>query len=172
MPVCSGSSARLSPRAACSRPVALTATWPGAHLHVPLIKARRRRCLQQLLRQLARLAAASPSDAGSAHAPLTPPGDDAPLPPSKPDGGQAAAPATSASAASAASAAAAADKAASAAAAAAVEKAGIAEQMDKASKLIDEILEEIMRELFAEQVRAGLVECAGSLGGDHAICMH
>ena len=50
-------------------------------------------------------------------------------------------------------AAAAVDKAATLAAAAAVEKAGIAEHMDKAAKLIDEILEEIMRELFAEQVR-------------------
>ena len=54
-----------------------------------------------------------------------------------------------------------ADKAATLAAAAAVEKAGIAEHMDKAAKLIDEILEEIMRELFAEQVRVDLATISG-----------
>ncbi len=37
--------------------------------------------------------------------------------------------------------------------AAAAEKAGMVENLNRAAKLIDEMLEEVMRELFAEQAR-------------------
>ena len=148
----------------------LTAAWPSsrpdARSAAPFIRALGHRSLPQ--RQLVP-AAVSPTDADGAHAPA--PHDDgaaSPSSPSTPEGAQASSSAARAAAAAATAAAAAADKAAAVAdkaatlaAAAAVEKAGIAEHMDKAAKLIDEILEEIMRELFAEQVRVDLATRSG-----------
>lgn len=57
----------------------------------------------------------------------------------------------------------------------AMDKAVIAEHMDRAGKLVDEMLEEIMRELFAEQVGAGGHLGLGPIGLHDAQlndCMH
>ena len=168
-PLRPGATATLSPRVASvggrRQILPLTAAWPsrpGARSAAPFITALGHRSLPQ--RQLV-LAAVSPTDADGAHAPA--PHDDGAASPSSsstPEGAQASSSAARAAAAAATAAdkaAAVADKAATLAAAAAVEKAGIAEHMDKAAKLIDEILEEIMRELFAEQVRVDLATRSG-----------
>ena len=178
-PLCPGANATLPPRAASvggrRQILPLTAAWPSSRPDAlsaaPFIRALGHRSLHQ--RRLV-LAAVPAADADSAHEPAPhADGEGAPALPSTPEGGQAASSAATAAASAAAAsassaakaaadkAAAVADKAATLAAAAAVEKAGIAEHMDKAAKLIDEILEEIMRELFAEQVRVDLATRSG-----------
>ena len=58
----------------------------------------------------------------------------------------------------------------SAAAAAAVDKAAITEHMDKAAVLINDMLEEVMRELFAEEVRIHCTGCSAREGKPHQWC--